>query len=333
MSTAAKKRYYDVRDDRQKWRSLNILIGARRIGKTYSIIDYLINDCKGMFIYLRNKDTQIKACASAFGNPFKKWNALNGRNIIIKNAAECGYIYDAQNEDEPRMIGYAVALSTFENLRGVSLDDVTDVFFDEFIEKKKLQFEQFSTFSSFYDTVNDNREAEGREALRVFMASNAQRLNSPILAGYNLIPAIEGMIGSGQKNFSRGKIWVTLPEAAISEERKSMGLNAEIEGTSYYEEAINNKFANDDFTGIGKRKLIEFIGIARIDDIYIYKHKSNGTLYACSVPCENVQLYRSDVNRLVLLAGILPILATAYAENRLYFSDFTVKSKLFEILR
>lgn len=331
--SAAKSRYYDVRDDRQKWRSLNILIGARRIGKTYSIIDYLINDCKGMFIYLRNKDTQIKACASAFGNPFKKWNALNGRNIIIKNAAECGYIFDAQNEDDPRMIGYAVALSTFENLRGVSLDDVTDVFFDEFIEKKKLQFEQFSTFSSFYDTVNDNREAEGREALRVFMASNAQRLNSPILAGYNLIPAIEGMISSGQKNFSRGKIWVTLPEAAISEERKNMGLNAEIEGTSYYEEAINNKFANDDFTGIGKQKLIEFIGIARIDDIYIYKHKSNGTLYACSVPCANVQLYRSDVNRLVLLAGILPILATAYAENRLYFSDFTIKSKLFEILK
>ncbi len=328
-----KKLYYDVRDDRQKWRSLNILIGARRIGKTYSIIDYLMNECSGLFIYLRNKEKQINICCKPFGNPFKKWCAVTGRTVTIKSSEECGYIYEEKDGEEPRLIGYAVALSTFENLRGVSLDEVTDVFFDEFIEKKKLQFMQFETFESFYDTVNDNREAEGREKVRVFMASNAQRLNSPILAGYNLISPIESMMLNEQKNYSRGNIWVTMPEAAIIEMRKAYGFNEDIKGSSYYEEAVNNKFANDDFTGIQKKKIIEYVGLAKIDEIYLYKHKSNGTLYCCNIPCDNVQQYKSDVNRLLLMAGIYPIIASAYAENRLFFSDFTIKSKLFEILK
>ena len=327
-------KYYDVREDRQKWRSLNILIGARRIGKTFSIIDYCCTELgERKFIYLRNTEKQIATCCSSFGNPFKKYNAVKGRNIFIKNTKECGYIYDGTDEDNPLLIGYAVALSTFQNLRGVSLDDVDIVFFDEFIEKRRLQFDQFNTFMDFYDTINDNREDEGRESLRVFMASNAQKLNSPILAGFNLISPIESMVTSGQKSYSRGKIWVSLPVAAISEMRKVMGLSQEIEGTAYYDETINNKFANDDFTGIGKKKLIEYHGFARIDDIYIYRHKSNGTLYCCSVPCSNVQQYSSQVNRLLLLAGLFPVLAAAYAENKLYFSDFTVKSKLFDILK
>lgn len=334
MSSAKTSRYYDIRSDRQKWRSLNILIGARRIGKTFSILDYLVNETDGLFIYMRNKDTQIDSCCTKFGNPFKKYNQVTGRNIYIKNAKECGYIYDGTTDDEEaRLIGYATALSTFDNLRGVSLDDVSDVFFDEFIEKRKLLFDQFAAFMNFYDTVNDNREAEGREALRVFMASNAQKLNSSILAGYNLIAPIEGMLSSGQRNFSRGKIWVTFPYAAIIEERKKMGLSEEIEGSRYYEETINNKFANDDFTGISKKKIIEYVGIAEVDGIYIYKHKSNGTLYACNIPCDNVNHYNSSVNRLLLMAGLYPAIASAYAENKLFFSDFTTKAALFDIIK
>lgn len=332
MSTT-QKLYYDIRDDRQKWRSLNILIGARRIGKTFSLIDYLVNENDGLFIYMRNTERQIKICSLASGNPFRKWNKVTGRNVYIKYSDEISEIHEQIEGEEDKILGYAIALSTFVNMRGVSMPDVTAVFFDEFIEKRKLTFNQFDAFSEFYDTINDNREAEGEKALQIFMASNAQRLNSPILAGYNLIPAIEGMISSGQKNFSRGKIWVTLPEAAITELRKKMGLSEEIEGTAYYDETINNKFANDDFTGIGRQRIIEYVGIAKIDDIYIYKHKSNGTLYCCSIPCSNVNMYSSSVNRLLLMAGIFPILATAYAENRLFFSDFTIKSKLFEILK
>ena len=321
-------KYYDVMGDRQRWRSLNILIGARRIGKTFSILNYLA-DVSGLFIYMRNTQKQIDICTSAAGNPFKKFNSIKGRNIYFRRGKDISYIYE-EKDGEAQLRGYAVALSTFFNLRGVSLSEVTDVFFDEFIEKRTLTFRQFETFIDFYDTVNDNRELEGAEPLRIFMASNAQRLYSPILVGLNLVTVIESMIQTGQRNYSTKKIWLSFPKSEVTKARKDIGLYSEIEGTNYAREALENEFANDSFAGVKKRNLNEFTGLAKIDDIYIYKHKSDGTLYACSVPCTGVPFYDTMVNRLLLLDGLYPQIAKLYANNKMFFSDYMVKIKLID---
>lgn len=320
-------KWYDIRAERRRWKPLNIIISSRGIGKTYSTLLYLVEECRGEFLYLRNTDVQIKTCSSEFGNPFKAINKNTGREIWIKGRKECGYIYEGET-----LRGYASALSTFENMRGVDLSGVTDVIFDEFIEKTPLRFDQFSAFLNFYETVNRNRELTGGEPLRVFMLSNAQRLSSPILAGFGLIPTIEEMIKTGQTNFSTKEIWLSLPRSEVSEAKKKSVLYQAANGTRYYSEAIENKFANDSFSGISKRNLNEYKPICSIDNFYLYKHKADGSIYICTVPGSVSQHYDSRINAILLMRGLYPQLALAYAEERLFFDSFTTRTYIIDLI-
>lgn len=324
-------KWYDVRHERRRWKPLNVIISSRGIGKTYSVLSYMAEEAEGEILYLRNTDVQIKTCSSEFGNPFKAYNKNTGRDIWIKGRKECGYIYETI-ADEDKLIGYAAALSTFENLRGVDLSGVTDVIFDEFIEKAPLRFDQFNSFLNFYETVNRNRELTGSDPLRVFMLSNAQRLGSPILAGFNLIPVIEDMIKTGQKNYSTPQIWLSLPVSEVAEEKKKSVLYQAAAGTAYFSEAIENKFANDSFTGISRRNLTEYKPVCSIDNMYIYRHKADGSIYITTTPAAVTNHYDSRINAILLMRGLYPQLALAYAEERLFFDSFTTRSMIIDLI-
>lgn len=325
-------KWYDIRDNRNRWRAINIIIGSRGVGKTYSAIDFMMS-LDTPFIYLRNKATQIETCCTAFGNPFKKWCSNTGRDVFIKSTKDCGMIFERINDEETQLKGYALPLSIFENMRGVDLSDVTHVLFDEFIERDKLKFDQFTGFMNFYETVNRNRELENEPPLQVFMLSNAQKLDSPILAGLDLVSVIEGMVKSDQQNYSTGNIWLSLPKSAVSEAKKGTALYQIAQGTKYYSEAIENKFANDSFYGVKKQPIIEYTGFACIDGIYLYKHKSSAKYYACNTPCDNVPIYDSKINTVLLYRALYITIAAAYASGNLFFSDFMVKSRLMDIIK
>ena len=164
MSTGIK--WYRIEDVAHKLRAINVIIGGRGIGKTYSALDYVMK-LQVPFIYMRNTDVQIKECVTAFGNPFKRWNTDHGRNVYFKSEKSHSLIYEETEEAVTLPIGYAVPLSTFENLRGVDLSDVKIVLFDEFIERRRLSFNQFESFQNFYETVNRNRELLGEDPLQV----------------------------------------------------------------------------------------------------------------------------------------------------------------------
>ena len=73
----------------------------------------------------------------------------------MKKERSHAVIYERLNEDEVIEIGYGAALSSFDSLRGVDMSDITIGIFDEFIEKKTLQFDQFRAYDDFYETVNE----------------------------------------------------------------------------------------------------------------------------------------------------------------------------------
>ena len=60
-----------------------MVIGARGIGKTYGLINYLI-ETKTKFIYLRRLQTQLDACAAPDGNPFQAWNTGNNTETPVR---------------------------------------------------------------------------------------------------------------------------------------------------------------------------------------------------------------------------------------------------------
>lgn len=321
--------YYRISDVAHKLTAINIIIGGRGIGKTYSTLDFVIDTGK-KFIYMRNTDIQLKESTTSYGNPFKRWNADHDRYIYLKREVSHSVIYDGDNDNN--IIGYGAALSTFENMRGVDLSDVEYVVYDEFIEKRKLTFKQFEAFISFYETANRNRELQGLPPLKCILLSNSQKLDNPILAGYGLIPIIESMIATGQKEYRKPGLYLSLPESEISDLKAQTDNYKLINGSRIAAEALQNKFAFDSFYNIKRRPINEYKCILMIDDIYIYKHKSNGMLYACASQALNVPEFDSHDNLAAFLRSYGRKLMDAAASGRLEYSDFVVKSKLLELI-
>lgn len=324
-------KWYKISDVADKLTAINIIIGGRGIGKTYSALAYIINTGKP-FIYLRNTDVQLKECITEFGNPFKRWNRDHDRHIYFRSEKSHANIYDEDNEDG-RPIGYGLALSTFENLRGVDLSDVEYVLFDEFIEKRSLSFRQFECFVSFYETVNRNRELLGEQPLCCILLSNSQKLGNPILAGYNLIPTIESMIRSGQKEFRKPHLYLSLPNTGISDLKRDTANYTLINGTKIADEALNNAFAFDSFYGVKHRNINEYTPVCQIDDIYIYKHKASGILYASHSQAQNIPTFTSRDNIVAFYRSYGRKLIDAAAQGRLEYCDFVIKNQLLEILK
>lgn len=324
--------WYNISKSADKLRALSIIIGGRGIGKTYSAIDFIVNSGKP-FIYMRNTDVQLKESSTAFGNPFKRWNIDHDRNIKIVKEGMHSVIVEAADDGDYRYLGYAVALSTFENLRGVDLSDVVYVLFDEFIERRTLSFQQFETFANFYETVNRNRELQGDEPLKVIMLSNAQKLANPILAGYNFIPIIENMIRRGDREKVDKHFYISLPESSVSEAKRNTANYILSKGSKFADEALDNKFSYDSFYNIKKQPLREYTPVCAIDDIYIWRHKAEGIYYVCRSRSDKVNEFTSKDNRTQFLRTYGLKLKDGCASGRVFFSDFTIKMQLMDILK
>jgi hypothetical protein len=325
-------KFFEIKDYEKKLSAISIFIGGRGIGKTYSAFSYVFEEKPDKpFIYMRNTAVQLDECCGAFGNPFKRWAKDHCRTIWMEKEKNHAVIYE-ETPDGVKTVGFGVALSTFENLRGVDLSDVDYVIFDEFCERRRFSFDQFKSFQYFYETVNRNRELFGEPPLICILLSNAQKLDTPILAGYDVIRNIEGMVKRGQNVFRKGKLLICMPTSEISELKKLTANYQLIKGTKIADEALDNKFANDSFYGVVKRPLKEYIGMCAIDGIYIYKHKSNGKLYACRSRCENVMEFNSKDNRSLFLRSYGRGLDLACANGSFEFSDYQAKAKMYELL-
>ena len=322
--------WYRIEERAARLRPLSFIIGGRGIGKTYSTIDYVLK-MQRPFMYLRNTQVQLDESSTDFGNPFKAWNRDHDRDIRIRSERKHSTIYDFGQDNKPA-IGYAAALSTFENMRGVDLSDVEYVIFDEFVERRTLPFRQFETFANFYETVNRNRELLGKPALQVFLLSNSQSLNNEILANYGCIPIIEQMIKRGDEECVTDLMYINLPKSAVSEAKRDTVNYKLTEGTQYYQEALENMFAYDSFANIGKKPVMEYTPVVRIDDMYIWQHKSNGRFYVCRSASNRVPEYSSRDSLPAFLHRYGMSLRLAAQDGKIDYSEFLLKSKLSSIL-
>ena len=121
-------------------------------------------------------------------------------------------------------------------------------------------------------------------------------------------------------------------DSEISELKKNTSTYRALKGSRIYAENIENKFANDSFYGIKKRNIREYKPYAKIDDMYIYRHKSKFLWYICSIQALNIPEYSSRDNALAFYQGIGREMPLAYSKGNLEFSDFTTKSKFMKII-
>ena len=259
--------------------SIISIVGARGIGKTYGCFRWLLEH-KQKFIYLRRLKSQLEECKKETGNPFKKVNSDLDLNVKPYTAGGTVLFNYTEKAGETAAVG--VALSVVANIRGIDFSDYDYIVFDEFIasDGERPIKNEFQAFLNFYETVNRNRELEGKPAVKCLMLGNANRISNPYFTGWHCMRRVLNMIKGKQcvwRTDDHTRMIILLIDSPISEmkEKTILYQNA---NNDFISMALDNAFRTDE-TLIKSEPLKEFSHIVSVGEIGIYKHKSERRYY------------------------------------------------------
>ena len=258
------------------------VVGARGVGKTYGIFKKLITE-KKKFIYLRRLKSQLDQCGKIEGNPFKKIN--DDLSLEIKPFSSGGIISFRNVDKAGDIYAVGVALSVVANIRGIDFSDYDYIVFDEFIASsgERPIKNEFSAFLNFYETVNRNRELEGKPAVKCIMLGNANTLINPYFSAWHFMKTAIRMITGNQmvwRSADQTRMIILLLSSPISEKKKDTALYQNA-NEDFIQMALDNSFRTDE-TNIKSEPLTEYIHLVSIGEIGIYKHKAERKYYVSS---------------------------------------------------
>ncbi len=312
------------------------IIGARGIGKTYGLLEYLVEN-KVNFLYLRRLQTQLDMIVKPKFNPFKKLNADKEWNIYPFSISKSNYgfyntIYDnVKNKmvpiDGEDSLGISGALSTFSNARGFDASDVDFIFYDEFVPEEieaRLRGES-DAFFNLIETVNRNRELEGKPPCRVVCASNSTDAANAIFMALNLVTPVMKMQSKGEqiRVLKDREIGLIVPaHSPISEAKKETALYKMTAGTSFSESALENKFVNNNPTSIRQRPLQEYKPLVCVGELCIYRHKSNKRYYVCEHKSGSPDYYHASEKELAIFRKRYPNLQMSVYREMIDYESY-----------
>ena len=260
--------------------AFTMVVGARGVGKTYGLMKYCLEH-ERKFIYLRRLKSQLDQCANNAGNPFKKLNTDLGRDVKPKGS-NGGVLFS----EEDHVIALGVALSTVANVRGFDYSDYDLIIFDEAVasEGERPIPHEFNAFLNFYETVNRNRELEGKIPVQVVLLGNANRLTNPYYSGWHFMKTALNMLKGGQmvwRNADGSRLMIQLLGSEISARKADTALYKNA-SDGFLSMALDNAFRTDG-TNIRSMPIGEFNHIVSVGEIGIYKHKSERKYYVSSL--------------------------------------------------
>lgn len=222
---------------------INIIVGARGCGKTYSLKQRAYNNFvkRGeQFIYLRRYDSELDMVKEGLFNDVIKANPEY--NIEYKQ----GGMYFIDNE----LAGWAVSLSKSNYYKSASFPDVTLIIFDEFIieEGQGIHYlkNEVRKLLDFIETV-----ARMRENVKVFMLANALSVINP----YMLYWKIDVSPNKPLVKVCDGLVLCELVGDDDFKEKKRETIFGRLNaGTEYERMSVDNEFILDSTAFLEKRE-------------------------------------------------------------------------------
>lgn len=282
------------------------IIGGRGTGKTYGALQYVIAN-HVRFALMRRTQAQLDTIARPETNPFK--TVIRDMDVDWVCEPESigksiyGYFRKKVNEDgsatAEELLGYGVALSTVANLRGFDLSDTDLIIYDEFIpetHERKMAAESDAFFNA-YETINRNRELQGKKPTQVIALANANDFACPLLIGLNLVSTIERMIKTGKTEYvspQKGVAIILLTDSPVSSAKASTALYKLTSGTAFAEMAINNAFDGSNDPDVYSVNLQEYNPVVSVGELCAYRHKSAPLYYISTHVSGSVGHYSGD---------------------------------------
>ena len=261
-----------------------VCVGGRGIGKTYGVFKELLTKHNKPFIYLRRAQVQIDACKTQELSPFTA--VARDLNIAVDSGSISKYVagFYRVEGDKKNLIAIGIALSTFSNIRGFDASDYDHIVFDEFIPEKHERpiSHEGEAFLNVLETINRNRELKDLPPVKTIMLSNANKLDSPILAAIGALNPLDRMIrkGNDRATFYNGDLEIfRYINSPVSAKKKNTALYRLSNSKDFSDMSLNNSFGEEAYRNVKSLPIQEFLPLASINGITVLRHKSNKTYY------------------------------------------------------
>ena len=297
--------FCDVRQILNRNIPFNFVVGGRGTGKTFgALMDCLVS--KRKFCLMRRTQSQLETIARLETNPFKSVIAHLGADwdcLPVPAAKSIWAYYKTTYEDgKPvygELLGYAVALSTIANLRGFDMSDVELLIYDEFIpetHERTIKHESDAFFNA-YETINRNRELQGRKPLQVLCLANANDFANPIFIGLGLVSTVERMLKDDKTEYvnpQKGIAIYLLTDSPVSTQKRQTALYRLTEGSAFHDMSVSNAFAGQNDPDVYSVNLQEYSPLVGIGELCVYKHKSTRLYFISSHYSGSIARFSGD---------------------------------------
>lgn len=339
MGIVQKDFWYDIRDTLSYNALLNMVIGNRGCGKTFSTKQFVIDKFlkKGeQFIYLRRFGTELDDILPTFFE-------------ALAREGKCDYEYKIKGETiyiNGKIAGYGKALAKQDNKRGLELPNVKYIVFDEFLIVNGVYHylpNEVEKLLNFYSTVN--RLRDNNDAVILILLGNNISFTNP----YYMYFGFKEMKNTNIQRSCDGEALLHIIEnSAYTEKLKQTRLAKLTKNTEFFDNSIANECREDNKVFI-ERKSDKAVNVFN----FIYKGKIYGvwfsmiegkywvsTKYNQTVP----RLYaitKADhsPNTLFLASnfrrkeGAWARFIEGYKLGCVFFEDYNCKSVTYEVIR
>lgn len=264
----------------------NFCWGGRGTGKTFGVIQYLTL-LREPFIYMRRMQSQADLVMNEELNPFKKPLKSLGYDFHAETLGKnvYGILGHSAAETEDRLIAVCLALSTIANVRGFDGYEYKYFVFDEFVPEAHARTikHEADAFFNAYETIDRNRQLEGKPALKLFAFSNSDNAVCPIFVSLRLLELVIGMQDHHESYLmlqDRGISLYNLCDSPISEMKSETALYKAVgEKSAFTSMALANEFQNLDRGNVRSMPLKQLTPIVNVGEITIYRIKGRREFY------------------------------------------------------
>ncbi len=261
------------------------IVGARKRGKTYSMLEYAYDENE-QIIFLKRQVNDIKLLCLNAKNKHKKLNKdtedddiegfeedddfspyadlnedkhINVQPKMLDSEQGIATFYDRDsNWKAIKKVGIALAVASIAKYKGFGgMRKCKYIVFDEFIPapwEKRISKLEGEAVIDLYQTVSRDREERGLEPLLLVCLANANDLSNQMFNTLEITDDVADMISKNEEVRKIGRKLVVLVDDSklqIAKDEKKTLIYEDMKDTVWGRVTFSNEFARNDLSCIG----------------------------------------------------------------------------------
>lgn len=329
MGLYDKNGYVDIGWILSRGYTFNAIVGGRGTGKTFTSLKYCLENHIPTMLMRRTQSQEELISNPDFSPVTPVAELLEETYTCARITKNISGIYKTVSNEDGEIVRevlpsiYTCALSTISNVRGFNGDRIELIIFDEFIPEphERLIKEEGKAFLNAYETLNRNRELQGRPPIKVLLLANSNSPTNPIFLTLGLATRAERM------QRKRGEIYedkdrsigLYMLYASPISSRKSETALYKLADDEFKSMALANDFEIET-KRVKSKSVINLKPLAAVGNLCIYKD-GNMTYYVSMHKSGNPPTYTTAEEDLKRFRKRFIWMGKAFLEDRFIYEN------------